>query len=254
MATELVPVYTAAQVIAAEKPLLAAWEPLMARAAHGLARFVLDNLPGHPAEVRVLVLVGSGNNGGDALYAAAHLAEAGVKVDVLPVSSSYHLAGMDSALAATARRVNRADLADLLRGEVVEGDPEEPAGYDLIIDGIVGTGTSADPTLRGPAAEVVEEIWEYLDQVPVWPEVIAVDLPSGLDPDTGQASGTVLAADVTVTFGGVKSGLVAPEALWLVGEIVLVDIGLQEELDKVGEVAIDEVAMIIDETDWPPAS
>lgn len=75
-----VPVYTAAQVQAAEEPLLAAGEPLMLRASAALARIVREETAGE--ESRVLVLAGGGTNGGDALFAAAELAAAGIAVEL----------------------------------------------------------------------------------------------------------------------------------------------------------------------------
>lgn len=213
--TPAVPAYSAAQVRAAEAPLLAAGVPLMARASAVLADVVADALGGTPSP-RILVLAGPGDNGGDALYAAAALADR-AEVDVLTVSERFHAEGLAAATAAGARRVG-------LREAVA-------TGYDLLLDGILGIGTSADPALRGLARTAVEELLPAVRGGRT--RVVAVDLPSGLHPDSGAADEAVLPAWVTVTFGAVKTGLVTGRGPELAGEVVLVRIGIDEELSGV---------------------
>jgi hydroxyethylthiazole kinase-like uncharacterized protein yjeF len=174
------------------------------------------------------VLVGTGNNGGDALFAAAELAGDGVDVLLLPVGDRMHEEGRDAALAAGARMLQPASaLAEL---------PRLAAGADVIVDGILGTGTGASPALRGTAREVVAAILPALQGRPR-PTVVAVDIPSGVSPDDGSVPDpTVLPADVTVTFGGVKAGLLLPPASGLAGEVRLIDIGLGPELARMAPV------------------
>ena len=220
--------YTADQVRAAEAPLLAAGIPLMARAAAGLAHEIRTLLP--DAGGRVLVLAGSGDNGGDALYAGAELAAGGAAVAIIQAGSRVHEPALAAALAAGAVRGNLEDAARLA------------AEADVIVDGILGTGTSANPALRGGARDVVEAILPVLAAAR-HPVVVAVDIPSGINPNDGSvpsssASGTsaVLPADVTVTFGGYKAGLLIPPASALAGRVVLIDIGLGPELAKLEPV------------------
>ena len=239
-----VPVFTAEQVRIAEAPLLAAEQPLMARAAAALAEVVRGMFrdgqgdSGAPAGApqpiataharHLLVLAGSGNNGGDALYAAAHLADE-VDVDVLTVGVRVHETGLASALGAGARRVE------------IPAVREAAEDYDLILDGILGIGTT-DPDLRGNAREAVEALLPAVRAGRS--RVIAVDLPSGLHPDTGDSGAHVLPASVTVTFGAVKAGLVTGRGPELAGELVLADIGLGPELDgfvPVGEASVSRV-------------
>ncbi|NLP85920.1 NAD(P)H-hydrate epimerase [Microbacterium sp. CFH 90308] len=239
-----VPVFTAEQVRIAEAPLLAAEQPLMARAAAALADVVRrmfqdgqgdsDAPAGAPQPIataharHLLVLAGSGNNGGDALYAAAHLAEE-VDVDVLTVGVRVHEAGLASALGAGARRVE------------IPAVREAAGDYDLILDGILGIGAT-DLDLRGSAREAVEALLPAVRAGRS--RVIAVDLPSGLHPDTGDSGSHVLPASVTVTFGAVKAGLVTGRGPELAGELVLADIGLGPELDgfvPVGEASVSRV-------------
>lgn len=211
----VVPTYTATQVRDAEKPLLDAGEPLMAIAAGALgeiAKEELKNLPPHSP--RVLVLTGSGNNGGDALFACAPLARSGAEVDVLTVSDRWHQEGMRAALEAGARRV-APDVAGRIE-------------YDLILDGILGIGTATDPSLRGVAREAVERLLPRVTSGKT--RVISVDIPSGLHPDTGAADEAVLPATITVTFGAVKQGLICARGPQLAGRIVLVSIGIERVL------------------------
>lgn len=209
----VVPTFTAAQVRAAEAPLLEAGVPLMRRAAHALAGVIAEQ---HPT--RMLVLAGAGDNGGDALFAAAEVAASGIRVDVLRTADRVH----EDALAAA-----------LEAGAVVVGLEEvDAAAYDLVVDGILGIGARGG--LRGRARDAVEAL------LPARPRVVAVDLPSGLDPDSGEAGGIVLPAATTVTFGAVKAGLARGKGPALSGRVVLVRLGL-ELADAVGEASVDEV-------------
>lgn len=197
-------VWTTEQVKAAEDRLLARTPPgaLMRKAAYGVAGTALAMLAEHTggaAGRHVALLVGAGNNGGDALWAGAFLRRRGVGVTAVLLSpDKAHAEG----LAALRRAGGR--VGDL-------GDP------DLVVDGIVGL--SARGPLRPAAAALVERITA---------PILAVDLPSGVDPNTGAVDGPAVRADVTVTFGARKP--VHALNTTHCGEVVLVDIGLDEEL------------------------
>jgi hydroxyethylthiazole kinase-like uncharacterized protein yjeF len=217
------PAYSAAAVRAAEQPLIAAGEPLMARAASATDACVREMLEasGDPAGP-VLVLVGSGNNGGDALFAAASLASSGIPVRLLLTSDRAHSEGLGAARRAGARCVG---LDEVRAGA---------SGFSVIVDGILGIGTSPSPALRGIARAVVEAIIPAVStDAPDRPRVVAVDLPSGLHPDDGSADDAVLPADITVTFGALKAGLVRGRGPEVAGEIRLVDLGLGPALARV---------------------
>jgi len=203
--------YTAAQIRAAERPLLEAGEPLMARAAAGLAgvlRRMLAETPGP-----LLVLAGSGDNGGDALYAAAELAADGETVWIVPVGSRIHEEARDRAVDAGAREADPAVAAELARSAAI------------VLDGILGIGSVGHPALRDTAREVVAALR------PLNPRVVAVDLPSGIDPDTGAVPDPeVLRAEVTVTFGAMKAGLLLEPGAGYAGRVELVDVGLGLEI------------------------
>ncbi|MGB3909526.1 MAG: NAD(P)H-hydrate epimerase [Pseudolysinimonas sp.] len=207
--------YTAAQVRAAEQPLLDAGVPLMRHAAAALAAELRGLTPSH-----VLVLVGGGDNGGDALFASAELATEGVSVDLIPTASRHHDEGAAAALASGCRWANAADASRLA------------AAADVILDGILGTGTGRSPALRGAARDIVAAILPVLD-APERARVVAVDIPSGIGPDDGAVPDpAVLPADLTVTFGAEKAGLLLEPGSRYAGRVVLVDLGLGPHLGE----------------------
>jgi NAD(P)H-hydrate epimerase len=236
--------YTAAQVKAAEAPLLEAGVPLMARASAALARVTTALVAQRRGEVRgakLLVLAGAGNNGGDALYAAAILAGQGAAVTIVPTAARLHEGGLAAVLEAGAVLL----VPDAPDSALID----EAAACDVIFDGILGTGSSENPALRGRAREVVSVILPVLhlraeaDKRAGHPEpatnasvplVVAVDIPSGIGPDDGAVPDpTVLKADVTVTFGGCKTGLLREPGATLAGRVIVADIGLTAELERV---------------------
>jgi NAD(P)H-hydrate epimerase len=149
----------------------------------------------------VAVLAGPGNNGGDAWVVAAALAAAGVRVAVRGVEP-------------------RTDDARAERAHALEscGPFPEPAGEGLVVDGVLGTGSSGAP--RGELASMVGEIRDARAR---GARVAALDVPSGVDATTGSAEGSVR-ADVTLTFGTMKRGLLVARAH--AGTIAVLDIGL----------------------------
>jgi hydroxyethylthiazole kinase-like uncharacterized protein yjeF len=202
-------VWTAQQVREAEEVLLDRTPPgaLMRRAAFGLAVHARRMLGagGGVAGRRVALLVGAGNNGGDALWAGVELRRRGVGVAaVLLDPPRAHAAGLAALRRAGGRTVGVDSAAAAL------------AGADLVLDGIVGI--SGRGPLRAPAAAVVAQV----DAAGL--PVLAVDLPSGVDVDTGGVDGPAVTATETVTFGALKPVhvLAAPRC----GPVHLVDIGL----------------------------
>ncbi|GHE48293.1 NAD(P)H-hydrate dehydratase [Streptomyces vinaceus] len=194
--------YSVETVRAAERELMARLPEgaLMQRAAAGLAA-VCAGLLGRVYGARVVLLVGPGDNGGDALYAGARLARRGAGVTAVPVDPErVHEGGLRALLAAGGR----------LAGAV-------PGRADLVVDGLVGIGGRGG--LRPAAAALVERI-------PAGAPVVAVDLPSGVDADTGEVAGAAVHADVTVTFGAYKPGLLIDPGASRTGALRLVDIGL----------------------------
>ncbi|MGA5180884.1 NAD(P)H-hydrate dehydratase [Streptomyces pseudogriseolus] len=208
--------YSVETVRAAERELMARLPEgaLMQRAAAGLAAACADVL-GRVYGSRVVLLVGSGDNGGDALYAGARLARRGAGVRaVLLAPGRAHAGGL-----AALRRAG---------GSVVEARAGVPAGAsvvrlveqaDLVVDGIVGIGGKGG--LREEAVPLAEAARRGRGAV------VAVDLPSGVDADTGEVRGAAVRADVTVTFGAYKPGLLIDPAREYAGVVRFVDIGLE---------------------------
>ena len=211
--------YQVAAVRAAEHALmeLVPDGTLMARAAAGLASVCASLLARHPGQVygtRAAVLAGSGDNGGDALYAGAQLARRGVAVTAIAAGSRVHPGG-SAALREAGGRVtdDTGDAAGLIA--------QLMAGADLIVDGLLGIGGRGG--LREPFAGLAQQA-ERARQAGA--TVAAVDLPSGIDADTGAVEGPAVRADVTVTFGTVKPGLLIDPGAGHAGAVELVDIGL----------------------------
>ncbi|MGY0069210.1 NAD(P)H-hydrate dehydratase [Streptomyces sp. QTS137] len=226
--------YSVETVRAAERDLMARLPEgaLMQRAAAGLAAACADLLGRGHGRVygsRVALLVGSGDNGGDALYAGARLARRGAGVTaVLLAPERTHAAGLAALRRAGGRTVGTTD-ADATSGTRADTDAVTAVRRaDLVVDGIVGIGGKGG--LR-PAAVPLAEAAERSGAA-----VVAVDLPSGVDADTGEVRGTAVRADLTVTFGTHKPGLLVDPAREYAGSVRLVDIGLDLTAGSAGPV------------------
>lgn len=190
----------------------------MRKAAAGLAVVcarILKECSGHVNGQRVALLVGSGNNGGDALLAGVWLRRRGVTVQAILTAESAYRPGL-KALRDKGGRIFTSKETGFYDRAV-----EMLKGAHLVVDGIVGIGGSGG--LRGRIAALVAEISE---DVPV----VAVDLPSGVDPDTGEVGGPHVHADITVTFGAIKPCLLLPPACHSAGNIEFVDVGIGSQL------------------------
>ncbi len=206
-----------ADVRAAEHALMAKVPDgvLMQRAAAGLASIcasLLDRVYG----ARVVVLAGSGDNGGDALYAGARLADRSASVVAIAVGPRLHEAAA-AELRARGGRIVPAAGAD----GIAASAESAIAAADVIIDGLTGIGGHGG--LREPAAALAQLTNRARLDGAV---VIAVDLPSGIDADTGEVHGAAIQADVTVTFGTLKPGLLIDPGAGCSGPAELIDIGL----------------------------
>jgi NAD(P)H-hydrate epimerase len=191
---------------------------LMELAGLAVAR-AAEHLAG--GEGPVLVVAGPGNNGGDGYVAARHLANRGVQTAILVFAAEAQIAG-DA----------KVNLDILLRMGVPVRLLTTPIAWDLyrehlrlasvVVDALFGTG------LRGEVREPGRTAIELLNQARK--PVVAVDIPSGLDCDTGRPLGIAVEAAVTVTFARAKAGLLQPEAAGYVGRLVVADIGIPPSL------------------------
>jgi NAD(P)H-hydrate epimerase len=190
--------------------------------------------PGQPAEypleARVVIVCGTGNNGGDGLVVARHLLARGAEVSVVLTGRSEKVTGE--------ARINHDAFIDLggVCLELPDGSPidrlvAELETADYVVDAVFGTGL--DRPVTGHLVHVIDAINSCRART------IALDIPSGLDADSGSPLGAAVLADDTVTFGHLKVGLLTPDGARLAGRIHVVDLGVPEALilEQVGHSA-----------------
>lgn len=200
---------------------------LMENAAVRIAEFAAGALAAL-ANKSVLVCCGPGNNGGDGLAVARHLVNGGFRTAVV-IGAARHRYGGDAAV--------NLGIVEKMRIEVLDGS-EDPRGAmgsavtalggaaGLIVDALLGTGVERAP--RGPVGELIERVNGL--RAAGW-KVLSVDIPSGLDADTGlPAGGIAVRADWTVTLVGLKAGFLNERAREFVGELTVGDIGVPRVL------------------------
>jgi NAD(P)H-hydrate epimerase len=216
------------------------YDEMMAFAGKGLAEVVRDRF-GHLQNSSALGLVGSGNNGGDTLVALRHLAEAGWRVHAYlvkkretedPLMESLEAAGGEITLLDKDAKMG---MLKTLLGE-----------HSVLLDGVLGTGIKLP--LRGAVAKALQRVKETMDEMVAPPAVVGVDCPSGVDTDSGEMAPETLPADITVTMAAVKTGLVRMPAFKRVGDLVVVDIGLPEDLEPWKEIQreVADAASVLD--------
>jgi len=219
---------TVASPLPAALPLYAA-EAMRAadRAAqddHGMPSIVLMERAGlatadavrarFPTPGSVVILVGSGNNGGDGMVVARHLREAGWLVRVMAPGEAPATPD-GAAMAAVARTLG-------IRIENLDSSAPPP---DLIVDAMLGTGAQGAP--RGAIADAIA--WADASGAPV----VACDVPTGVDADSGEVAGAALTAVLTATYAGDKVGLAVRPGAGRAGEVVVVDIGIPSDVRAV---------------------
>lgn len=189
---------------------------LMENAGRGAAEVIFEKFPGAR---KILILCGPGNNGGDGFVVARHALIRGLAVRVVTTVAPEAYKG-DAAVMARAAAGCGISLAQScgLSDEALRGEIENA---DVIVDALLGTGTSGAP--RG---EVGRLIGLCADAHPV----VALDIPSGLDPDSGEAAAVAIRADLTATFLAVKKGFSAQGATAYCGEVAVCSIGVPAEL------------------------
>jgi len=212
----------------------------MSRAAFGCAVRLRRHLRGRDVsliQARVVGLIGKGNNGGDTLYVAADFAKRGARVEVFIVGGTpkVHQAGLIAAMNEGVRvhelesitgqvDPTRANLANLL------------SEADIILDGLLGIGAS------GPLREPMTQLVSMINAANRY--CVAIDVPTGVDPTTGELNptGEAVNASLTVTFGALKTGLLTGPGASHAGQVDLVDIGLSRYLPE-------PIAKIVDQSD-----
>jgi hydroxyethylthiazole kinase-like uncharacterized protein yjeF len=194
---------------------------MMERAGSGLAD-VVEDVFGELEDKGVLGLVGSGNNGGDTLVALAQLAGQGWATSAYIVRPR----SKDDPLVARFQKAG-GELHELKADPDLKLLAELVSQPVVLLDGILGTGIHLP--LRGEVAKALSAVQKALLDLPNPPKVVAVDVPSGVDCDSGEVAPETLPADLTVTMAAVKQGLLKFPAFNKVGDLALVDIGLPED-------------------------
>ncbi|MBN8598860.1 MAG: NAD(P)H-hydrate epimerase [Planctomycetes bacterium] len=206
---------------------------LMENASVCVAEAAMELANGHE-NARVLIVAGSGNNGGDALGAARHLSNFGAAVSILMVGSASKRTPDTTAQLKTCRRMK---LPVVSAGTPLARSLERalrqlplPAkgrrrGPLIVVDGLFGTGLSR--TVEGVAADAVRAMNALRES---GARIVSIDLPSGMNGESGEAMGVAVRADVTVTFVGLKTGMLAPGAIDGLGRVVVADIGVPRQL------------------------
>ncbi len=206
-----------------------AGEVLMESAGRAVLDLVLES--GRDAlsapDAEVVVVCGAGNNGGDGLVVARHLALLGIPARTLLLGDPERLEG-DAAI--NCRRARAVGCAVESAWPLVRPFPQR----GIVVDALFGTGLSRP--IQGAAADLIEHINALRESSEL--RVVAVDLPSGLDADTGQIMGHAIAADATVTVNAPKIGLALEPGRRLAGEVTVARIGIADSLP--GESAGDD--------------
>jgi NAD(P)H-hydrate epimerase len=181
---------------------------LMERAGLAAARAILA---AYPDARDALVVAGRGNNGGDGMVVARHLAEAGLRVRVLAPGGQSPGGAEAATMTATAASLG-------ISVETLDARVAPPGGQVIVVDALLGTGAVGAP--REPAAAAVR--WMRAHDGPV----VALDVPSGVDADSGRIAGDCVRADLTVTFHGDLLGLRITPGSAMAGRVVVADIGV----------------------------
>ncbi len=207
------------------------YDKMMENAGYNLSQEVLrlSYAQEEEEEIQVLGLVGPGNNGGDTLVALARLAEKGWKARAYLI----HRKGSGDTL------IKRLEEAD---GEVFQSENDIDfhqlqaflESADVVLDGVLGTGFKLP--LKDDIGSALAAVQGVVAEMEWPPNIIAVDCPSGVDCDSGQAAAQVIPADATVTMAAVKQGLLKIPAYDLIGELRVVDIGKLDDLKSWQEV------------------
>lgn len=194
---------------------------LMENAARGAAEFIFTLIANSPA-TPTTILCGPGNNGGDGFAIARHLRNAGVPVTVVLAAPQSRYTSDAAANLAVYRHMS-GPLLDATTPDGLQQSRHAIAQSRVIVDALLGTGSRGNP--RGVAADLVLAANEHAAATKV-----AIDIPSGLDGDTGVPGDPCFRADATVTFVAAKIGFSQPGAADFTGRVIVADIGIPRDL------------------------
>lgn len=208
------------------------YEQMMENAGRAVAQAMLAAWPDLRVGLKVLILVGSGNNGGDGLVAGHYLAEAGAQVAIYLAKERNQqdpnlerMAGHGGLVALASQDQRFRVLKNLLETS------------DYILDGLLGTGFKLP--LKGSLKEIMAFIQTSLERRQTGPVVVAIDCPSGLDCDNGEIVSEAIRADLTVTLAAAKMGLISFPGAEFVGDLVVADIGIPSNQKEQSEIELE---------------
>ncbi|HEX2615287.1 MAG TPA: NAD(P)H-hydrate epimerase [Nitrososphaera sp.] len=171
---------------------------MMENAGHGIADFIVGKFRGRLKNKKIVAVCGTGNNGGDGFVASRHLAGYGAKITIILLGSPADLRSEEARL--NWGIVEKMDSIEIIFGKELNDEVKKRiAGAVIILDAIFGTGIKGD--IREPYASAIDAINGSKAYV------LAVDVPSGFDPNTAKIHEKCVRADATVTFHRLKVGL-----------------------------------------------
>jgi NAD(P)H-hydrate epimerase len=198
---------------------------LMENAGRAVAAETLKLLAREPASASAAILCGGGNNGGDGYVIARHLHNAGMKVLVCHAAEAAKRGGDAAVFRGVVEKMRLPGL-DILDAAQLSAAEEELRKADVIVDALLGTGFHGE---MHPHLASIVRLCNALGK-----KIVAVDVPSGLDCDTGQAADPTIRADLTVTFVAWKKGFLTLEAQPYLGRVVVASIGTPPEFGLEG--------------------
>ncbi len=193
---------------------------LMENAGQGATRFLLDHFSGIP-KTNIGVIAGRGNNGGDGFVIARRLCQEGIKVSVYLLAEHSAVKG-DAAANLELLSPLGIPIIEIPDGKSFSNYKSDMRHFDLWVDAILGTGLKSD--VKGYFRDVITFINSLKKPI------FSVDIPSGLNSDTGQACGTCIHAQATATFGFAKTGHIFQPGAGFTGKLEIVDIGIPDHI------------------------
>jgi NAD(P)H-hydrate epimerase len=195
-------------------------------AASVVLRLLHEEMKLDPEKSTVAIFCGGGNNGGDGYVIARQLVNAGINIRIYAAVDRSKLIG-DAAVNSIIAERMKLPARELLTAQQIDAAIPELETCNVFVDALLGTGFNG---LVRPELAAVIELCNRLAPAGSRRKVVAIDVPSGLDCDTGQPSNAVIRADVTVTFVAVKRGFLNPASRQYTGAMVVASIGAPAEL------------------------
>lgn len=195
---------------------------MMENAGHGLADFVVSKFKGRLRNKKIVAVCGTGNNGGDGFVASRHLAGYGARITIVLLGSPSEIKSEEAKL--NWGIVEKMNSIEILFGRDVDAEIRSLISKaDILLDAIFGTGIRGD--IREPYASAIEAINDNRRGF-----VLAVDVPSGFDPNKGKIHDKCVKADATVTFHRLKVGLARGRKY--TGPVIVEWIGIPPEAEE----------------------